>query len=271
MILDEILMQKRKDLNELKARYPLHRLKEAVSFGKRTSERSFKKSISQPHQLNLICEVKKASPSEGILRDDFQPLKIASIYEKAGASAISVLTEPHFFMGRPSYLRTIREVTNIPLLRKDFIFDPYQIYESAILEADALLLISSILTDEELKSLLELAAELKIDVLVEVHTEEDLKKALKAGAQIIGINNRNLQTLKVDAQMAKKLLAHIPKRIVKVIESGLSRHEELLEYQTLGADAFLIGTALMKAPDMSQMIQTILGYDRKWKQTTGGK
>jgi indole-3-glycerol phosphate synthase len=259
MILNDILTQKRKDVEELKKRFPLHRLREVTEAKPRTGVRSFKKALSDRRHLNLVCELKKASPSEGILREDFQPLRIAGLFEHAGAAAISILTEPHFFKGRPSYLKTVRQVTKIPLLRKDFILDSYQLYESALLEADATLLIASVLTAEELKNFLALGRKLKMDALVEVHTDEDLKKAVDAGAEIIGINNRNLQTLTLDPARARHLLPHIPKGITTVIESGLSRHEELMTYKSLGVNAFLIGTALMKSEDIPGAIKKLLG------------
>lgn len=266
MILEDIIVKKRKDLDELKSRFPLHRLKEAVKNRKTHDVRSFKKAVSRPHQLNLICELKKASPSGGILREDFQPLRLASHFEHAGAAAISVLTEPHYFKGRPSYLKTVRQVTHIPLLRKDFIVESYQLYESALLDADAFLLIASLLTEKELADLIALGRELQMDALVEVHTEEDLKKALAAKAEIIGINNRDLKSLTVDPNRAKKLLPHIPKSIPVVVESGLKTHEELLEYKSLGVHAFLIGTVLMKSPDVAAKIQELLGTDKKWRK-----
>ncbi|MCM8776118.1 MAG: indole-3-glycerol phosphate synthase TrpC, partial [Candidatus Omnitrophica bacterium] len=154
--MNDILLQKRKDLEELKRRLPLHRLRAAVENSPRTGVRSFRKAISGTRGINLICELKKASPSEGILREDFQPLRIAGIFEYAGAKAISVLTEPHYFKGRPSYLKTVRQVTRLPILRKDFILESYQLYESALLETDAFLLIASLLTQEELKGLITL-------------------------------------------------------------------------------------------------------------------
>ena len=267
MILNDILIQKRKDLEELKSRFPLHRLREATEHKERLDVRSFKKAISNPRRLNIICELKKASPSEGILREDFQPLRIASIYEHGGAAAISVLTESHYFKGRPSYLKTVRQVTTIPLLRKDFIFESDQLYESALLEADAFLLIASLLTDPELKTLIALGRNLKMDPLVEVHTDEDLKKALGAGADIIGINNRNLKTLTVDPNRAKRLLPHIPKGVVTIVESGFTRYEELMSYSSIGIHAFLIGTALMKAKDITSKLSELLGADKKWKKT----
>ncbi|HTL48489.1 MAG TPA: indole-3-glycerol phosphate synthase TrpC [Verrucomicrobiae bacterium] len=269
MILNEIITRKKKDLEELKRRFPMHRLRSAVEHAKRPGSRPFLKSLSGSKKINLICEIKKASPSEGVLREDFQPLRIAALYEHAGAAAISVLTEPYFFKGRPSYLKTIRQVTSIPLLRKDFLFESYQIYETALLEADSFLLISSLLTEEELKDLIELGRELDMEALVETHSDEDLTKALNAGAKIVGINNRNLKTLQVDVNRAKQLLPHIPKGVVKVVESGLSSHEEILTYRSLGADAFLVGTSIMKSPDMVGTIESFLGTDKKFRKLEG--
>ena len=270
MILENILNQKRKDLEEIKRRFPLHRLREAVEQTRRLDHRPFRKAITSGHLLNLICEIKKASPSEGVLREDFQPLRIASLFEYAGAAAISVLTEPHFFKGRPSYLRTIRQVTHLPILRKDFILETYQLYETALLEADAFLLIASILTEEELKNLIRLGKDLGLEALVEVHTHDDLKKAAAAGAEMIGINNRNLKTLEVDPKLAKQLIPHVPKDATIVIESGLSKHEELMEYKSLGVSAFLIGTTLMKSNDILGAVEKLLGEDRKWRKNAGG-
>ena len=266
MILNEILIRKRKDLEEIKRRFPLHRLKDAVEHKDRLEIRSFSKAVSNTKKVNLICELKKASPSEGILREDFQPLRIASTYEHGGAAALSILTEPHFFKGRPSYLKTVRQVTSIPLLRKDFIVESYQLYESALLEADAFLLIACILTDKELSDLIQLGKKLHMDALVEVHTDEDLKKALGAGAEIIGINNRNLKTLDVDPYRAKYIIPHVPKGIPIIVESGIKRNEEILEYKSLGIHSFLIGTTFMKSPDILSTMDTILGRDKKWRQ-----
>lgn len=269
MILNDILVQKRKDLEELKSRFPLHRLKEATEHKDKTDIRSFKKAVSKAGKLNLICEIKKASPSEGVLREDFQPLRIAGIYEHGGAAAISVLTETHYFKGRPSYLKTVRQVTSIPILRKDFIFETYQIYESALLEADAFLLIASLLTDTELKGLMDLGRSMKMDPLVEVHAEEDLKKALNAGADIIGINNRDLKSLSVDPNRAKKLLPHIPKNVHVIVESGFTKHDELMEYKSLGINSFLIGSALMKSQDITTKLSELMGTDKKYKKAEG--
>ncbi len=258
MILNEILTHKRKEVEELKLRYPLRRLQEAVEAKNGSSSRGFRKAISDPHRLNVIAEIKKASPSGGILRENFQPLRLAALLEYAGACALSILTETRYFKGRPSYLKTVRQVTHVPILRKDFILDEYQLYETRILEADAVLLIASLLTDEELKKFLERGHQLGLDALVEIHTEDDLKKAVNAGSEIIGINNRNLQTLEVDVHRAERLLAHVPKQATVVIESGFKDYEEFMKYKSLGVHAFLVGTTLMKATDVVAKMQELL-------------
>ena len=259
MILDDILTQKRKDLEELKTRLPLARLQKIAESRTTFIRRNFKQALQNHKKINIIAELKKASPSEGILRADFQPMRLGEIYEISGAAALSILTEPHFFMGRSSYLKTVRQVTSIPLLRKDFIFEKYQIFETAILEADAFLLISSLLTEEELRDFIKIGKDLGMDALVEVHTDEDLHKAIHAGAEIVGINNRNLRTLAVNPQAAERLIPHIPQGKVIVIESGLKNHDEILSYKSLGAHAFLIGTAFMKSSDIAQTFHKLLG------------
>ena len=258
MILNEILVHKRREIEEMKLRYPLRRLQEAVQLRDGAGHRDFKKAIADPHRINLIAEIKKASPSEGVLRENFQPLRLAALLEYAGAAALSVLTETRFFKGRPSYLKTIRQVTQIPILRKDFILDEYQLYESKLLEADAVLLIASLLTDEELQKFIIRAREIGVEAFVEVHTEEDLKKALACGAEIFGINNRNLQTLEVDVHRAERILNHVPKQATVVIESGFKDHEEMLRYKSLGVHAFLVGTSLMKAHDVVAKVHEMI-------------
>jgi indole-3-glycerol phosphate synthase len=259
MILDDILLQKRKDLEELRQRMPLQRLQRIIEKTGRPQPRPFRNALLSTKHLNIIAELKKASPSEGVLRENFQPLRIASLYEYAGACAISVLTEPHFFKGRPSYLKTVRQITRLPLLRKDFIFDRFQLFETALLEADAFLLIASILSERELQDLIALGRELQMDALVEVHSDAEIKKAVEAGASIIGINNRNLKTMTVDPDRAKRMIPHIPKGIAIVVESGLSTHEDLMTYKSLGAHAFLIGSAFMKSKNIPATFQKLLG------------
>lgn len=258
MVLNEILEQKRKELEILKRHIPsakITRLAEEL----KEPKRSLEKALTKSRNLHLICELKKASPSEGLLRKDFEPIALAQEFEAAGACAISVLTEKHYFQGNPATIKQIRAFTTIPLLRKDFIFDPYQVYETALLKADAFLLIAMLLTDTELKIMLKLAQKLNLDTLVEIHTKEELQRALDAGAKIIGINNRNLQTLKVDLSVSETLLRFIPKGIIAVIESGIETREEIVRYQTNGVRCFLIGTTLMKSRNIKGKILELYG------------
>ena len=215
--------------------------------------------LTTKKKIHLICELKKASPSEGVLRESFDPKILAREFETAGASAISVLTERYYFKGDPKTLKLIRPITTIPLLRKDFILDAYQIYETTLLGADSFLLIVMLLTDSELKQMLQLAGMLKLDALDEIHTKEELERALWAGSEIIGINNRNLKTLQIDQSVSENLIRFVPKGIVAVIESGLETRKEIVRYQTLGARCFLIGTALMKSTNVKEKILEFQG------------
>lgn len=257
MILDEIIRHKRKELAELKQRFPEKRLLEGLEESKKET-RSFAQAISGKG-IHIIAEIKRASPSGGILREDFNPLQIAELYELGGASALSVLTETKYFLGRPSFLKTVRKVTKIPILRKDFIFEPYQVYESAFLSADAILLIAMLLSEQELLTLIELAKKLGMDALVEVHSEEDLLKAMAAKAEIIGINNRNLTTLEVNIKTAERLMPQIPHGKIIVAESGFQTREELEYYKSLGVHAFLIGTSLIRSKDILAKLKSLTG------------
>jgi indole-3-glycerol phosphate synthase len=254
-----ILIHKKKEVNELKSRFPLSKMLKAIerNAGK-DPRRDFKKAISHQRSVTIIGEIKKASPSEGILRHDFNALKIAEIYEYTNIKAISVLTETHFFKGRTSYLKTVRAITSKPILRKDFIIDRYQIFESALYSADAVLLIASILTDEELKNYIKDLRSFDIDAVVEVHNQHDLNKALNAGATIIGINNRNLSTFEVDLEVTEKLVRNIPKGKVIISESGINRREDIQRLRTIGVNAFLIGTAFMRAEDIMAKVNELI-------------
>ena len=258
MILNEIVEYKRKEIQELKRRLPFSKI---TQMAEKLNEpkRSLHKSLTAKKKLHLICELKKASPSEGILRQRFQPTTLAQEFEAAGASAISVLTERHFFKGNPKTLKQIRPLTTVPLLRKDFILDSYQIYEATLLGADAFLLIAMLLTDSELKQLLQLSRALRLEALVEVHNKEELDRALAAGSQIIGINNRNLKTLQIDRSVSENLIRFIPKGTVAVIESGIENRQEIAHYESLGARCFLIGTVLMKSKNVKGKILELTG------------
>ena len=201
--------------------------------------------------ISFICEVKRASPSKGVIAEDFPYLQIAREYEAAGASAISVLTEPEFFKGKNEYLQSIAKEVEIPLLRKDFIIDEFQIYEAKFLGASAVLLICAILENEndKLKGFIELARSIGLSTLVETHNETEVENALNAGAKIIGINNRDLKTFNVDLQTTKRLCELIPSDVIKVSESGIKTPQDMQFLKECGVDAVLIGESFMLAPD----------------------
>jgi indole-3-glycerol phosphate synthase len=241
--LDEILRVKRDEIAALQPRRDeLHR---AALL--RNDFRGFGAALRrQKGEMALIAEVKKASPSAGVIVESFDPVAIARNYARAGAEAISVLTDERFFQGRLEYLTKIREAVPQPLLRKDFILDPLQIMEAAVACADAILLIVAALKQEELLRLLETALLYQLDVLVEVHTLEELDRALETDARIIGINNRNLATFEVDLGVTEKLSEEVPDEIVLVSESGIRTAEDLARIKACGVDAVLIGEALMR-------------------------
>lgn len=258
MILDEILSHKRKEVEEMKLRFPLTKIKDAIAHSKEPC-RPFSKKFKAYNTINLIAEIKKASPSMGVLKERFNPLKLAQLYEAGGAAAISILTETKYFLGRPSHLKTVRAVTKLPLLRKDFIIDPYQVYESRLLSADAILLICDILTLEELKAFRELAEDLGMEALVETHSEEDMIKAKASGAKLIGINNRNLRTLKINTSVGEQMIEHTPKNATIVIESGIEKYQEIMKFKSLGAHAFLVGTSLLRSSNIITQLHHLRG------------
>ena len=209
--------------------------------------------------ISIISEVKKASPSRGIISEDFRPTEQAKAYEEAGADAISCLTEEHFFKGADKYLADIRASVNLPILRKDFIFDEYQIYEAKVLGADAVLRIAAILSEEELIKLSRLAASLGLFCLTEVHNEEELQKVVRCKCDIIGINNRDLKTFHVDLNTTKRLAKLVPYDAVLVSESGMKNGNDIKEVKEYGADAVLIGETLMRSGDIKNTINELRG------------
>ncbi len=258
MILSRIIEEKRRVIEEAKRLKPQDRL---VNEAKNIYVKSaFKKNVSRPHHINLIAEIKKASPSKGILRGDFNPVKIAITYQANGASAISVLTDERFFEGKLEYIKKIKENVSLPILRKDFIIDEYQIYESVIAGADAILLIAELLSTNEMISFYNLAASLGLDVLMEVHNEEDIEKALVTDASMIGINNRDLHTFKVDLNVTQKLIRLIPQNKIKVSESGIRSYEDAMFLKSLGVNAVLIGEAFMESSDIAAKIREIMRF-----------
>ena len=258
MILDEIVAKTKVRLEENKKKLPPEELqKQALSMAADTGFPFEKALKAQGH--SFICEVKKASPTKGLIAPDFPYVAIAEEYEKAGANAISVLTEPYFFQGSDSYLQQISERVSIPLLRKDFTIDPYMIYEAKVIGASAILLICAILTDEQLKSYLQLADSLGLSALVEAHDEAEVQRALSAGARIIGVNNRNLKDFTVDIQNSIRLRKLIPKEIVFVSESGMKTPEDIKRLRDNETDAVLIGETFMRSPDKKKMLEDLKG------------
>jgi len=218
---------------------------------------SFQSALAAPG-LSFICEVKKASPSKGIISADFPWMDIAKDYEEGGAAAISVLTEPEFFMGSDQYLRDISAAVKIPALRKDFIIDSYQIYEAKLWGAKAVLLICALLEPETLSKFIACADELALDCLVEIHNEEEAEEAIGAGAKIIGINNRDLTTFNVDTSLASRLTKTIPAGILTVAESGINCVNDIRELKETGVDAVLIGESLMRSANRKQFLNELL-------------
>jgi indole-3-glycerol phosphate synthase len=257
MILDRIVEEKRKEIEHLKKTRPGGELKEIAKDLSPT--RNFGHAIKK--ECAIIAEVKRSSPSRGRLRDDFDPVIIASIYQQNGAAAISVLTDEKFFGGNRSYLHTVRNHTDIPLLRKDFIVDSYQFYETRVLGADAVLLIVSILGESQLREYIELAESLHLYPLVEVHSKEELDKAIAGGAKIIGINNRNLKTFSTDLKTSLELMPFMPKDVTTVSESGIHERQDIETLMKAGIHAFLIGETLMKATDIGKKLRELLGRE----------
>jgi indole-3-glycerol phosphate synthase len=256
-ILTTIVAKKAERLNAAKMSLSQSELRERIKGIDKP--RNFRYSI-QRHEdpIRLIAEIKKASPSKGLIRSDFDPVKIASIYESKPVNALSVLTEEDYFQGQLSYISRVKEVTTKPVLRKDFIFDEYQLYESRACGADAILLIAAILEQGQAGEYLHLAAELGLAVLFEVHNEEDLEKALHVNAEIIGINNRNLKTLSIDLSTTLRLKKEVPAGKIVVSESGIRTRHDVLMLQDNGIDAMLIGTSFMETPDIGRKIDDLL-------------
>lgn len=256
MILDEIVSSKREELEG--ARSKLAEAELRAMAGDRPSTRGFEEAL-RADGVRVIAEVKKASPSKGVIRADFDPVRIAHAYEDGGGAAISVLTEERYFQGSLDYLRSIGEEVELPLLRKDFLFDPYQLFEARVAGADAVLLIAAILEASQMADLIGLSTDLELDVLVEVHTLDELQKSLSAGAVIIGVNNRDLKTFKTDIKTTFSLVEHIPETCLKVSESGINTVDDIERLSSVGVDAFLIGEALMREDDPGKKLKELIG------------
>jgi indole-3-glycerol phosphate synthase len=258
MILDDIIEKTKYDLEKRKKDYDVDFLGRSLAYNP-YPPRDVKPYLTATKEepIRIIAEVKKASPSKGIIREDFDPLLIAQQYSQNGANAISVLTEPYYFQGDLEYLTGIRRYVNTPLLRKDFIVDKYQIVEALVYGADFILLIAKALSKKELKELYDYAIHLGLEVLVEIHDVEDLKKAAASGADIIGINHRNLETFEMDMQLCHKLIPLIPNGKIIVGESGVSDQEIIKELSEAGCDAFLIGEHFMRQDDIGAELKKL--------------
>ena len=257
MILDTIIAHKQKELQIEQEQVPLATLKSKLANLPPTKD--FRCAIAQSGNINLIAEVKKKSPSKGVIREDFDPIQIAETYAKNGAAAISVLTDVRFFDGRLDYLSSIRQVVDVPLLRKDFTIDPYHIYQARVAGADAILLIVAALTKDQLREFMDIAESLSLASLVEVHTDTELEIALDVGAEIIGINNRDLRTFHTDLATTFSLREFLPTGKVVVSESGIYTRADVESLREAGVDAILVGESLMRSPDIGEQVRKLIG------------
>ncbi len=256
-ILDKIYQHKLYEIAENKKHIPLEALKKGIQ--KWHDAKTFSRALKCDTNISIIAEIKKASPSLGVIKEDFNPIEIAHLYKAGGAAAISVLTDEKFFQGNLKYLMDVKKSVTLPILRKDFIIDAYQIYEARFAGADAILLIASLLSKEEIQYFLDLALALGMDCLVEVHAEAELQKVLQTSATIIGINNRNLATFKIDLETTARLMPMIPDEKIIVSESGIKSRAEIVKLLTMGINAILIGETLMKNNDIPTKLHELLG------------
>lgn len=261
-ILDKIVENKKEEVEFQKKNLPLSHLEELIKINNEENleekKRDFYAALLKKDSVNIIAEIKKSSPSKGVILEDFKPVELAYDYEQAGARAISVLTDEKFFEGRLEYLNSVRAVTTIPLLRKDFILDEYQIVQSKWYGADAILLIGRILEQKRLEDFLSISKEYNLDVLYEVHDNEDIQKGIKAGVKIFGVNNRDLVDFKVNHQNVMSLAGAIPKNGVLVSESGIESKSDIDNLYSLGINNFLIGESIMRAQNRSKFMKDLI-------------
>ncbi|TXK81403.1 indole-3-glycerol phosphate synthase TrpC [Paenibacillus sp. N3.4] len=263
MFLDKIVATKLAEVEAMNGSFSLKEAEKVISG--LPACLGFEQALTtrKKRSMGLIAEVKKASPSKGLIREDFDPVLIAEAYEQAGADCISVLTDVSYFQGSNDYLKAVRKAVNVPLLRKDFTIDPKQIYEARLIGADAILLIAAILTTDQMKQYLALAKDLGLDALVEVHDREELERALELDTQLIGINNRNLKTFVTDLGTTEELIQYIPAGKTVVSESGISTVQDMSYLQQIGSHAVLIGEHFMRQPVVEQAVHDLMGTLRK--------
>ncbi len=259
-ILDDILAVKRQEIAAAQSARPLRELRAAVRDA--PPVRDFRRALGGGGPIKLIAEIKKASPSRGVIRPDFQPLEIARIYAEQGATCLSVLTDRRFFQGGLDILQAVRQHVPLPVLRKDFLLDPYQVFEARAAGADAVLLIAECLDDDGLARLFQAAAELGMAALVELHEPANLERVLALEAALVGINNRNLHTFETDLGQTLRMRAQIPADRMVVGESGIRTRAEMLRLERARVDAVLVGEQLMAAPDIGQAVRALLGLEK---------
>lgn len=258
MILDDIIAKQKTRIENEKKEKDIETLKREV-LSLPSSKNFFFENSLKNKDFAFICEIKKASPSKGVIVEDFPYTDIAQEYEKAGASAISVLTEPHFFKGNDKYLKDVADIVNIPVLRKDFIIDEYQIYQAKLIGADAVLLICAVLDESTLKNFINIATSLKLSCLVETHNEEEIKKALNCNAKIIGINNRDLKTFNVDINTSLKLRKFLPNDKILISESGIKTAQDIKMLKDAGFNGALIGESMMRSKNKQKFLLSLKG------------
>ena len=260
-ILNEIAAKTRERVKEQKRIRSLEQLMDEAQVMNSDTGYPFEKAIGKAG-LSFICEVKKASPSKGVIAQDFPYVEIAKDYEEGGASAISVLTEPYWFQGSDRYLQEVRQAVSIPIIRKDFVVDEYMIYEAKLMGADAVLLICAILNDQELKRFFRIADSLGLTALVEAHDQEEVDRALKAGARLIGVNNRDLHTFTVDINNSIRYRQSVPENVLFVSESGIRTKEDIRRLMDNNVNGVLIGETMMRAQDRVAAVREFIGYSR---------
>lgn len=260
MYLDRIVTTKQTEVQELQARISIAEMEKAISgMGATLGFHHALRTGQRNRRMGLIAEVKKASPSKGLIREDFHPVELARSYEAAGADCLSVLTDIQYFQGSNEFLQSIRQTVKVPILRKDFTIDVSQIYEARMIGADAVLLIAAILSNSQMKQFIEVANSLGLDCLVEVHDREELERALELDARLIGINNRNLKTFVTDLKTTEELLSFIPKDYTIISESGISKSDEIAHLTSVGVDGVLVGEHFMRQTDVGKAVADLLG------------
>lgn len=256
-ILEEIIAFKRTEVSEAKKNQPFEKLAEQLAAA--PPVRDFVHALKTHGPVGMIAEVKKASPSAGVIREDFHPVEIAQVYESSGAACLSVLTDAHFFQGHLSYLQEVRRAVSIPILRKDFIIDRYQILEARVAGADCILLIAECLDDSQLEALYAYALELGMSALVEIYEPDNLERVLKLSPPMLGINNRNLKTFVTTLDHSIQLSSKIPEDCLLISESGIRNRQDVIRLQDAGVRGILVGETLMRVPDIGGKVSELLG------------